>query len=94
MRRREGAYGSRDRIDMQVWEAVCDAFPCDKSFTLADAVAICRRDVGAIKILPHDYAMGRVLGALTRVEATSFDIEQLPTPGEYTWILPSKKEEK
>jgi hypothetical protein len=40
-----------------------------------------------VGVMSRDMAVGRVLGALIRIEENSKDIEQLPTPGSYTWQL-------
>lgn len=80
----------RDRIDTLIWECICDCFVLDAPFSLEEAVEKCREHIQSIGMLPMDYAIGRVLGALKRIEEESEDIKQLPSPGDYVWILPAR----
>ena len=79
------------KLDNEIWEAVCDGFQLDVPFNLTDATVRVRESIVKIAMLPYDYAQGRVLGALRRLERQTEDIESLPLPGDIGWMLPSKR---
>jgi hypothetical protein len=73
--------------DSEIWECVCDIRRLYNPFDLMEITDALREKLGWLGVMSRDMAVGRVLGALIRIEENSKDIEQLPTPGSYTWQL-------
>lgn len=73
-------------LDVEIWDCICSSFKCDVPFDLEQATEVVRAKEHRIRILPYDYALGRVLGALQRIEPTTTD---LWSRGQISWSLPS-----